>query len=224
MWALFIALFGGVFWACKLCNEKAKSKEFDRRVALHEDRINQWKSAVLDDNLNAITLSMSESDDGFAELRNEATEVIRKLPGLTQADIGGRLSNSAKHAARYIYMVKRGKLPHGDDRDIPLSVWRCTDLEFSKKSMVAFAQWVENTMRANGHAEARLCYSRKSLGAVNPHDKSVVFVWAQTLFDTDDTVSLSEPNIEAAIAGESSELTESRNTPKIQAKLRKGCG
>lgn len=196
------------------------ARELDTKIALEEERTKLWKAAVLDDSLNAETMAMTETEEGFQKLRNEAIDVIRQIPGLETANISGRHSYHNRSAVRYIYMVKRGKLPHGHDTQIPISVWCCTDLEFSKKSMITFARWVEKTMQANGHANAKLYYSSRCSGAVNQYDKSVVFVWEPTMFATDGATKLSDRDIESNIVGESSEKTEIRNIYKIQERYR----
>ncbi len=216
MWSFFIALFGGAFWTYKLVKEHLESKNFDLKVAANRYRTNLWKAEVLDDKLNAETMSMLETDDGFQKLQDEAIDIIRQLPGLEMANIFSRRSYHARCAVRYIYMVRRGKLPDGDEVEIPISVWCCVDLEFSKSSMVAFARWVEKTMRENGHPDAKLRYSSRLSGAVNQYEKSAVFVWEQTMFSLDNSTRISDANIEEIIVGETPERTANRNASKIQ--------
>lgn len=222
MWAIFIAVFGGLYWIYKLAGERIGIREFEKKSAAREDRTRAWKDSVLDDNLNSKAISMSETEDGFSMLRQEALDVIRKLPGLEEANVSNFISDNSKRSFIYIYMVKRGKLPRWDEMQIPASIWRCTDLEFSKRSMVAFARWVEKTMRDNGHQSARLRYSRRLSGAVNCYEKRAVFLWEQTLFDLNDSIRVFDTDIEDNIIGELSEQTESRNATKIRSRQNMG--
>lgn len=204
MWALYIALFGGVFWICKLGHDRLQVKEADRRIALLQAQYERWEDSVRDDLLNKYTMDMVKTNRGFLELQREAIDVIHQLPGMEHAKMQSSLSNAARHAVRFIVMVKRGKLPHGDCDRIPMSIWQCTDVSFSKEAMVAFVRWVESAMQKNGHPDARLYYSEKLSGAVNNYEKGAVFQWEPALISFDGVYSVAYQDIEQVIIGESS--------------------
>lgn len=204
MWALYIALFGGVFWLCKLGHDRLQSKETDRRIAMLQAQYERWENSVRDDFLNKWTIDMVHKESGYLKLQEEALDVIHKLPGMEFAKLQGARSSAARHAVRFIVMVKRGKLPHGDCDRIPLSIWQCTDISFSKKAIAEFARWAESTMQANGHPEARLYYSEKLSGAVNNYEKSAIFLWEPAITSFEGVYSASYQGIERVIIGESS--------------------
>ncbi len=205
MWALFIAIFGGVFWFCKLGHDRLQAKETDHRIANLQAQYERWENSVRDDWLNKYTIDMVNTEGGFLKLQEEAIEVIRQLPGMEHAKMQCGLSDAARHAVRFIVMIKRGKLPHGDCDRIPMSIWQCTDVGFSKRSMVAFARWAEATLRANGHPDAKLYYSKKLSGAVNSYEKSAVFQWEAALISFDGVYSVSYQGVEQVMIGADSE-------------------
>lgn len=213
MWAIFIALFGGLYWAFKLGNDRAKSNEADRRITDWRERNDRWQSSVLDEELNAKTMAMVETEEGFQELKDKALKVLRQLPGLEYADIQGRISSAAKHTVRFIEMVNHGKLPHGDESWLSGSLWSCLDLEFSKKAKAEFVRWVEKTMQQHGQSDARLYYNIVGYDAE--------FEWEQHMDTFENATSVNDPNLENIIHGESAEVIENRNAPKIMAKQRK---
>lgn len=201
MWALYVALFGGVFWLCKLGHDRIQSKETDRRIVALQAQYERWTDSVKDDWLNKWTIDMVGKESGYLKLQEEAIDVIRKLPGMEHAKLQGARSSAARHAVRFIVMVKRGRLPNGDCDRIPMSIWQCTDISFSKRAIVSFARWVEHTMQANGHPEARLFYSEKLSGAVNDYEKRAVFLWEPVIDSFDGMYSASFQGLEQVIIG-----------------------
>lgn len=204
MWALYVALFGGVFWLCKLGHDRLQARETERRIDVLQAQYERWKTSVQDEWLNKYTIDMVKTERGYLKLQEEALVVIRELPGMEHAKLQGVRSSAARHAVRFIAMVNQGKLPHGDCDRIPLSIWHCTDVSFSKRAIVAFARWAETTMQAHGHPEARLYYSEKLSGAVNDYEKSAVFQWEPVVTSFDGMYSASYQGLEQVMVGKDS--------------------
>ena len=65
MWALFIAIFGGVFWICKLGHDRLQAKETDHRIAKLQAQYERCENSVRDDWLNKYTIDMVKTEVGF---------------------------------------------------------------------------------------------------------------------------------------------------------------
>lgn len=213
MWAIFIVLFGGLYWAFKIGGERAQSRETDRMFVDWKNRYDIWCHSIHDEELNARTMRMVETEEGFQVLKDRAQRIIRQIPGLEYADIGCRISSAARHAVRFFEMVTHGKLPHGDERWLSSSLWTCIDLEFSMQAKVELARWIEKTMQQNGQQNAHLyCKTIE-------HD--VVFEWESHMSTVDGAISLNDPGIRNIVYGDRTDVVESRNAARIKAKQQK---
>lgn len=209
MWEIFGALFGGLYWGAKIADDKAKSREADRRMADHRTRIEDWIKVVIDDELNSRLRTMLETEQGFQILKTRAQSIIRSLPGMEYAELYGRQVEASRHTAMFIEAVKHGKLPYGDEWRLPERyLWNCSDLEFSKSAKVAFLRWVEDTLQQNG------CGAHIYLDVRTFPE----FTWEPQLVSYERATSIWDENIEDTIPGVSNEVAALRNEPKIRQK------
>ena len=86
MWAIFIALFGGLYLAYKLGSDRAASKRADLELDIKKSYWENWEQTVVDNELERridVELTVPES---AAKLKNDALNLVRSFYGLQYAD------------------------------------------------------------------------------------------------------------------------------------------
>lgn len=86
MWAIFIALFGGIYWAYKIGSDRAASKRADQELDIKKSYWEDWEKTVVDDTLEMHIESDLISPETAGYLKNDALEIIRSFHGLQHAD------------------------------------------------------------------------------------------------------------------------------------------
>lgn len=113
MWAIFIALFGGIYWAYKIGSDRAASKQADEKIEQLRMTQDEWYKQV-DDYQLEVQIRTEPGTPEFRKQCDEALALIHTLPGLEKAefDFGSRRKSSfyVSHMVLYIQMVKMGKL------------------------------------------------------------------------------------------------------------------
>lgn len=177
-----------------------------------KERYSRWKAAVDGGEMQAF-LELKFDENHWVDVRQSTLVFLCTLPGLENADYwltNTSFRNSCRNLIFLIEMVKRGKLPWFCYDGIPDHLIRDTiDLYIPRAVKIAFAQWVENTLKAQGVSDAEMYYRDK----FNPE-----FVFASTLLDLDKATRITDPNLPSLMKGESEELIAARNKPLIQKK------
>ena len=195
MWAIFIALFGGLFWIFKIGADKSSSKQADERLKTIRSTQDDWYSQVKDYSLETHVRAEPGTTE-FIKQAEEAISFIRTLPGLEQAnfDFNSR-SKSYFYVSQmvlYIQMVKLGKLPSLFITELGNYLELSLDIRPSKKARIAFGQWVESTLQAHGVKSARLYYTNKDYAS---------FEWEPFIFDFTNVIRVTDPELEAKMIG-----------------------
>lgn len=212
MWAIFIALFGIIFWAFKIGADRSSSREADRRLAQHKNNWDDWYAAVKDYDLEKRI--EAEFDAGaYNTMADSALQFIRTLPGLEYADFDYRSRKNSSYYIRslilYIEMVKRGKLESAHITELGNYIELALDLRPSKAARIAFGKWVENTLQEHGVTNARLYYTGKDYAS---------FEWEPFVYDHSKAYRITEPDLESKMMGSSSEQTDYENSLIVQRK------
>ena len=218
MWAIFIALFGGIFWAYKIGADKAASKRADFELDIKKSYWENWEQTVVDNELERridFDLTVPET---AAKLKEDALNIIRSFYGLQYADFNTYYDAKYKDyyvrkLVAYIELVKHGKLPLLQHSDVPNYLELALDIRPSKRSRIEFAKWLENTMRDNGVIHATLYYKGEDYAS---------FAWAPYVFDMSKAVALDDPNIESKMMGISTAEMDMQNSVIIEQKKQKG--
>lgn len=195
MWAIFIAIFGGLFWAFKLEADRASSKQADREIKQARITQDRWYEQVKDYNLE----TEIRTEPGTPEFRaqcDEAIAFIRTLPGLEKAsfDFGARRKSSfyVTQFVLYLQMVKRGKLPAMFITELGNYIELSLDTRPSKKARIAFGKWVESELKAHGVDGANLYYTRKDYAS---------FEWEPFIYDFSNAIRIDDPDLESQMIG-----------------------
>lgn len=195
MWAIFIAIFGGLFWAFKIGADRAASKQSDQK--LEQARITQdhWYEQVKDYNLET-EIRTEPGTPAFRTQCDGAIAFIRTLPGLENAnfDFGARRKSSfyVSQFVLYLEMVKRGKLPAMFITELGNYIELSLDTRPSKKARIAFGKWVESTLKAHGVKGANLYYTKKDYAS---------FEWEPFIYDLSDAIRVDDPDLESQMIG-----------------------
>lgn len=216
MWSIFVALFGGLFWAIKIGSDKSASRAADAKIDRQQYTQSTWRSLVVDDKLEAqieTNLLIPETAD---LLKSNALKLIRSFHGLELADYNNYYNAKygdyyVRALVAYIELVKRGKLPSLNCIQIPNYLELAMDISPSKRARVEFCKWVEKTLRNNGVKEAKIFYTGESYAS---------FSWAPYIFEPLKAVPLSDPNIERKMLGMSTEEMDARNAVATRHKLK----
>ena len=216
MWAIFVVLFGALYWAFKIGSDKAVSRSEDAKIGLQQHIQNTWRSLVVDDELEAQITTNLLIPETAALLKSNSLELIRSFHGLERA--GYNQYYNAKYKdyyvsalVIYIELIKLGKLPSLNCREIPNYLELAIDISPSKRARVEFCTWVEKTLRDNGVKEAKIFYTGESYGS---------FSWAPYVLDPSKAVPLSHPDIEEKMLGLQTEEMDARNAVATRHNLK----
>lgn len=214
MWAIFIALFGGLYWVFKLGADRNLSKKAE--ASLQQCRLNweEWSNLVVDSQLETRVNTNLIIPETAEQLKKDALTLIRSFYGLELADFNEHYDNKyrdyyVRAMAKYIELVKHGKLPVLECSEIPNYIELSLDIRPSKRARIEFCKWVEDTMRSNGVESARIYYTGKSYAS---------FRWAPYVYDTSTVIPLSDPDLESKMIGISTEEMDLRNSVIIKQK------
>lgn len=216
MWAIFIALFGGLYWAYKLGSDWSAYKRAEQVFEIRESYWKDWMKTVIDSTLETRIDSDLIKPEIAGHLKNDALEIIRSFHGLQHADFNNHYDAKYKDyyvrkMAAYIELVRHGKLPLLQDREVPNYLELSLDIRPSKRSHIEFAKWLEQTMRANGVPNATLYYTGENYPS---------FVWAPYVFDRSKAIAIDDPSLESRMMGISTEEMDAQNSVIIQRKLK----
>lgn len=195
MWAIFIAVFGGLFWMCKIGADCSASRQADRRIKQSKILQDNWYAQVKDYTLE----TQIQAEPGTPEFRaqcDEAIAFIRTLPDLEKANFDFRTRKESSFYVSqfvlYLEMVKRGKLSAMFVTELGNYIELSLDTRPSKKARIAFGQWVESTLKAHGVSDANLYYTQKDYAT---------FEWEPFIYDLSTAISVHDPNLESQMIG-----------------------
>ena len=217
MWAIFIALFGGIYWAYKLGSNRAASKRADQELEIKRSYWEDWGRTVVDNALETRIDSDLIYPETSGKLKKDALDLIRSFHGLQYADFNNYYDAKYKDyyvrkMAAYIELVKHGKLPLLELDDVPNYLELSLDIRPSKRSRIEFARWLEQTMRANGVPHATLYYTGQDYAS---------FAWAPYVHDPSKAIAIDDPSLEAKMIGISAAEMDAQNSVIIQRKLKR---
>lgn len=195
MWALFIALFGGIFLAFKLGADRMSSKEADQRIAQARITQDRWYAQVENYRLEKEITTTPGTPEHKAEC-DKALAFIRTLPGLEKAkwDYASR-DKSHFYVAQmvlYIQMVNIGKLPSLFITELGNYLELSLDTRPTKRARIAFGKWVEATLKAHGVEGANLYYTSKDYAS---------FEWEAFIYDFSRAIRVTDPELESKMIG-----------------------
>ena len=195
MWAIFLAIFGGLFWIFKIGADKSLSKQADDKIKSMQETQDNWYSQVKDYGLET-QMRAEPGTMKFAKQAEEAIAFIRTLPGLEQATFDFKSRSKSQfyvsQMVLYIQMVKVGKLPSLFITELGNYLELSLDIRPSKKARIAFGQWVESTLQAHGVKSARLYYTNKDYAS---------FEWEPFIFDFTNVTRVTDPELEFKMIG-----------------------
>lgn len=215
MWAIFVALFGGIYWAYRIGSDRAAFKRAKFELDIKKSYWEDWARKVVDSNIESQIDSDIINPETFQKLKDDAIELIRSFHGLQHADFNNYYNSKyhdyyVRKMAAYIALVKNGKLPMLQYREVPNYLELSIDIKPSKRSRIEFAKWIEQTMRDNGVPHATLYYTGVDYAS---------FTWAPYVIESDKAISLGDPSLETRMLGVSTEETDSRNNVIIKRKI-----
>lgn len=216
MWAIFIALFGGLFWAFKVGSDKTSSKQADKELEQHRQNWDEWDALVTDSQLEAQINSDLIRPETAVLLKECALKLIRTFHGLEYADFNEHYNAKYKDyyvraMVSYIELVKRGKLPEMQCSEVPNYLELSLDIRPSKRTRVEFCRWLEETMKSNGVPDARLYYKGEDYAS---------FAWEPYVFDSSKAVRVTDPDLESKMMGISTEEVDLQNAVIIEQKMK----
>jgi hypothetical protein len=195
MWSIFIAIFGGLYWAIKIGSDRSKSRIADERISRRMAVQDRWREQVYDYNIET-RLCVYPGDKDFQRKCDSAISFIRTLPGLVDANFDFR---SRKQSPYYvsrmillIQMVRFGKLPSECVSELGNYLELSLDTRPSKAARIAFGKWVELYLQTHGVAHANLYYT---------HKNNASFVWEPFVKDFDTATHISDPDLESQMIG-----------------------
>lgn len=214
MWAIFIALFGGLYWAFKIGSDRNLSKIADANLRQCELNWAVWRNLVVDSQLETRVDTNLIIPETARQLKQNALTLIRSFYGLEHADFNENYNNKyrdyyVRAMVKYIELVKHGKLPALECSEIPNYIELSLDIRPSKRARIEFCKWVEDTMRSNGVESAKIYYTGKNYAS---------FVWAPYVYSTSPAIPLSDPDLESKMMGISTEEMDLRNSVIIKQK------
>lgn len=215
MWAIFIALFGGLYWAFKIGSDRTASNIADTKIRNMRSVQDRWYEQVKDFQLES-KLVVYPDTPGFLEKCDEAIAFIRTLPGLEKADFDFRSRKKSyfyvERIVLYIQMVKLGKLPSDCICELGNYLELSLDIRPSKAARIAFGKWVESSLKSFGVEHANLYYTGKDYAS---------FEWEPFIYDLAGVISVNAPELETKMIGMSTKETNAHNAPIIKAKQQK---
>lgn len=195
MWAIFIALFGGIYWAYKIGSDRAASKQADEKIEQLRMTQDEWYKQVNDYQLE-VQIRTEPGTPEFRKQCDEALALIHTLPGLEKAefDFGSRRKSSfyVSHMVLYIQMVKRGKLTSLFQTELGNYLELSLDTRPTKKARIEFGKWVENSLKSAGVKGANLYYTKKDYAS---------FEWEPFIFDFSNAIRVTDPSLESHMIG-----------------------
>lgn len=195
MWAIFIALFGGMYWAFKIGADRAASNKADIRIANIREIQRRWYQQVKDFDLET-RVRVYPDTPGFIEKRNDAIAFIRTLPGLANANFDFHSRKNSYHYVTemvlYIQMVRMGKLTSATTTDFGNYLELSLDTRPSKAARIAFGKWVESSLKKHGVEHANLYYTSKNYAS---------FTWEPFIYDWNGVISVNDPTLESKMIG-----------------------
>lgn len=195
MWAIFIAIFGGLYWAFKIGADRASSNQADIKIQQLGEMQDRWHMQVRDFNLET-EMIVYQGVPGFVEKCNDAISFIRTFPGLENAnfDFHSRKSSHfyVSQMILFIQMVRVGKLPSECTRDFGNYLELSLDTRPSKAARIAFGKWVESSLKSFGVEHANLYYTGKNYAS---------FEWEPFIYDLSKVISVNDPKLESRMIG-----------------------
>lgn len=195
MWAIFIALFGGLYWAFKIGSDRAASNMADAKLKQLRAMQDKWYEQVKDYNLEV----QMRAEPGTPEFREQCDDVIafiRTLPGLETAnfDFTSRKRSEfyVSQMVLYVQMVRIGKLPSLFLTELGNCLELSLDTRPSKAARIVFGKWVESALKSFGVEYANLFYTKKDYAS---------FEWEPFVFDLSKAISVSNPELESQMIG-----------------------
>ena len=195
MWAIFIALFGGLYWAFKIGSDRAASNMADAKLKQLRAMQDKWYEQVKDYNLEV----QMRAEPGTPEFREQCDDVIafiRTIPGLETAnfDFTSRKKSEfyVSQMVLYVQMVRIGKLPSLVLTELGNYLELSLDTRPSKAARIAFGKWVESTLKSFGVEYANLFYTKKDYAS---------FEWEPFVFDLSKAISVNNPELESQMIG-----------------------
>lgn len=195
MWAIFIALFGGLYWAFKIGSDRAASNMADAKLKQLRAMQDKWYEQVKDYNLEV----QMRAEPGTPEFREQCDDVIafiRTLSGLETAnfDFTSRKKSEfyVSQMVLYVQMVRIGKLPSLVLTELGNYLELSLDTRPSKAARIAFGKWVESTLKSFGVEYANLFYTKKDYAS---------FEWEPFVFDLSKAISVNNPELESQMIG-----------------------
>lgn len=214
MWAIFIAIFGGLFWAFKIGADKASSNKADAELRTAKKNWDEWNSLVTDDDLESKIHTNLIVPETAKQIKADTLALIRSFHGLECADFNEYYNAKyrdyyVRAMALYVELVQYGKLPALERSEIPNYIELSLDITPSKRARIEFCKWVEETMRAHGVEDARIYYTGKDYAS---------FVWEPYVHDFSTAIRVTDPDLESKMLGLSTEETDLRNSVIIKQK------
>lgn len=195
MWAIFIAIFGAIYWAAIIGSDRAKSRIADERINRRMAMQDRWREQVYDYNLET-RLCVYPGDNDFQQKCDIAISFIRTLPGLSDANFDFYSRKQSRYYVSrmilYIQMMKLGKLPSDCIRELGNYLELSIDTTPSKAARIAFGKWVELYLQTHGVAHANLYYT---------HKNNASFEWEPFVKDFDTATHISDPDLESQMIG-----------------------
>lgn len=216
MWAIFIALFGGLYLAFKVGADKSASRDAEAKLQQYRLNWQVWNELVVDEQLETRIETNLIIPETAMQLKQDALKLIRSFHGLEHADFNEHYNNKyrdyyVRAMVEYIELVKRGKLPALECSEIPNHIELSLDIRPSKRARIEFCKWVEDTMRSNGVEGAKIYYTGKDYAS---------FEWGPYVYDTSTAVPLTDPDLETKMMGISTEEMDLRNSVIVKQKNR----
>lgn len=195
MWAIFIALIGGIYLAYKFGSDRATSKQADKKIEQLRTTQDEWYKQVNDYQLE-VHLRAEPGTPEFRKQCDEALAVIHTLPGLENANFDFNAREKSRfyvsQMALYIQMVKRGKLTSLFQTELGNYLELSLDTRLTKKARIAFGKWVESTLKEYGVKGANLYYTSKDYAS---------FEWEAFIFDFSKAIRVTDPELESKMIG-----------------------
>lgn len=195
MWSIFIAIFGGLYWAFKIGIDRAASNRAEIEMISIRAMQDRWYEQVRDFNLETKMVAYPDTQ-GFIEKYNNAIAFIRTLPGLENANFDFRSRKKSyfyvTRMVLYIQMVRMGKLPSDCIYELGNYLELSLDTRPSKAARIAFGKWVESSLKSFGIEHANLYYTSKDYAS---------FEWEPFIYDFTRAISVNDPDLESQMIG-----------------------
>lgn len=195
MWAIFIAIFGGLYWMFKLGSDSYSSRQADIINRRFVDGQEEWRKHVVDFRTE-VQIRDELYTKAFHRMSEDALCVIRTLPDLGSANFDFR---SRKKSSFYVYqmilyiqMVKHGKLTSLYNTELGNLLELSLDTRPTKRARIEFGKWVENQLKSAGVQNANLYYTKKDYAS---------FEWEPFIYDVNNAIRVTDPSLESQMLG-----------------------